>query len=375
MNATSAEIVNKKFLIAMVLVCLAIGGSFALVYLDLKADLESLRYNYQTLLLQMQQLQYLLESSQHNQTLGLTAVQIYNQTKHSVVLIRCTLLNASAVEGSGFIYDAAGHIVTNNHVIEGAAEIKVTFFDGRTILAQLKGGDVYSDLAVVKVNPNSLPEQAHPLIIGDSTMLVVGEPVYAIGNPLHQSFSMTAGIVSQVGRVIRLSEFGIPPPRGQYSYVDVIQFDAAVNPGNSGGPLFNSLGFVVGVTFAIETVSNITAFIGIGYAIPSVLIKRVIPSIIETGRYVHPWMGIGCSPDYVGGALVTFVNDTGPSAGRLTAGDIIIKIDDLDVNRFEDLLIYLERYKSPRDIVNLKVVRDGNFSNPLDISLTLGERP
>jgi S1-C subfamily serine protease len=372
MEKTPGITVDKKFLIGMIFICLALGGSFAFVYLDLKADFKALRDNYATLSDQMQQLQSLIESLHHAQVANLTAVQIYNQTKYSVVLIACTLANGSVVEGSGFIYDDGGHIVTNNHVVEGAASITVAFFNGTTVQAQLTGRDVYSDLAVIHVD--SLPEQSHALILGNSTQLLVGEPVYAIGNPFGLRGSMTSGIVSQVGRVLRLSDFGVPPPEGNYAIADVIQIDAAINPGNSGGPLLNSLGFVVGVTFAIETGGEVRAFVGVGYAIPSVLVKRVADALIQTGhKYTHPWLGIEYSANYVGGLLISSVVSGGPAANAgLQSNDIITEVDGQPITLPEDLIVYIERYKSPNDVISLKVLRGNTV---LDKPLTLGPRP
>ena len=374
MEKTPEIMVDKKFLIGMILICLALGGSFAFIYLDLKADFKALRDDYATLSNQMQQLQNLTESLHHAQVLNLTAVQIYNQTKYSVVLIICTLENGSIVEGSGFVYDLAGHIVTNNHVVEGAEEgsITVAFFNGTTVQAQLTGRDVYSDLAVIKVD--SLPQQSHALILGNSTQLLVGEPVYAIGNPFGLRGSMTSGIVSQVGRVLRLSDFGVPPPEGNYAIADLIQIDAAINPGNSGGPLLNSLGFVVGVTFAIETGGEVRAFVGVGYAIPSVLVKRVADAIIQTGHYTHPWLGIEYSANYVGGLLISSVVSGGPAANAgLQSNDIITEVDGQPITRPEDLIVYIERYKSPNDVISLNVLRGSTVLN--DKRLTLGPRP
>jgi S1-C subfamily serine protease len=372
MEKTPGIMVDRKFILGMILVCLALGGCFALIYLDLKADFNALRDNYATLSDQMQQLQSLIESLHQAQVTNLTAVQIYNQTKYSIVLIACTLANGSGVEGSGFIYDDGGHIVTNNHVVEGAVSITVSFFNGTTVQAQLTGTpDVYSDLAVIHVD--SMPEQSHALILGNSTQLMVGEPVYAIGNPFGLRGSMTSGIVSQVGRVLQLSDFGVPPPEGNYAIVDVIQIDAAINPGNSGGPLLDSLGFVVGVTFAIETGGEVEAFVGVGYAIPSVLVKRVADAIIQTGHYTHPWLGIGYNSNYVGGLLINYVDSTGPAAAAgLQVDDVITEVDNRTVTRAEDLVVYIERYKSPNDVISLKVLRGSDI---LEKQLILGERP
>jgi putative serine protease PepD len=186
---------------------------------------------------------------------------------------------------------------------------------------------------------------------------------------------MTAGIVSQVGRVLRLGDLGVPEPWGSYSIADVIQFDAAVNPGNSGGPLLNNLGLVVGITFAIETAGNVSGFIGISYAVPESLISRVVPSLIgPTGQYRHPWLGLAYDSNYVGGMLVVDVNASGPAdLAGLEAGDVITEVDGLSVKRAEDLVIYLERYKSPLDKIFLRVVRGGVVLPDL-IELTLGER-
>lgn len=378
MEKTAGMTVDKKFLIVMILICLAIGGSFALIYLDLKADFRSLRDNYATLQDQMQQLQKLIETQYQNQAANLTAVQIYNQTKYSTVLIACSLPNGSGVEGSGFVYDVGGHIVTNNHVVEGAASITVTYYNGTTVQAQLTGTDVYSDLAVIRVD--SLPKESHSLILGNSTQLLVGEPVYALGNPFGLRGSMTSGIVSQVGRVLQLSDFGVPPPEGNYAIADVIQIDAAINPGNSGGPLLDCLGFVVGVTFAIETGGEVTAFVGVGYAIPSVLVKRVADSIITTwslfapGHYTHPSLGIQYSSDYVGGLLISSVVSGGPAANAgLQSNDIITEVDGRSVAQAEDLIVYIERYKSPNDVISLKVLRGGTVLDSAR-ALTLGAR-
>lgn len=372
--------VDRKFLIVMVFICLAIGGGFAFIYLDLKANLESVKNDYATLADQMQQFQDLIGSQHQNQVANLTAVQIYNQTQYSAVLIVCTLPNGSVVEGSGFVYHAGGYIVTNNHVVEGAASITVAFYDGTSVQAQLTGRDIYSDLAVIKAD--SLPKESHALILGNSTQLLVGEPVYAIGNPFGLRGSMTSGIVSQLGRVLKLSDFGVPPPQGNYAIADVIQIDAAINPGNSGGPLLDSSGFVVGVTFAIETGGEVRAFVGVGYAIPSVLVKRVADSIIATwsilalGHYTHPWLGIEYSSDHVGGLLISSVVLGGPAANAgLQTNDIIThiitQVDVQPVTQPEDLIVYIERYVSPNDVITLRVLRG---TTVLDKQLTLGAR-
>lgn len=352
--------IDKKLVAALVIVCLALAAGFALIYLDLKADLASLQDTNANLSAEVQQLQGLVEALHINQTQGLSAVQIYNRTRFSVVLITNDRGDGSGAEGTGFVYDTQGDIITNNHVVEGAASITATFFDGSVKTAQIIGTpDVYSDLALLKVD--GLPAQSQPLIIRNSSQLLVGEPVYAIGNPFGLSSSMTSGIVSQLGRVLKLSDLGVPPPEGDFSIADVIQFDAAVNPGNSGGPLLDSFGDVVGVTFAIETgQSGVTGFIGIGYAVPSALLMRVIPALNSAGHYDHPWVGISYDPRYTDGVHIATINSSGPAdKAGLQVGDIIKKVDSLQVNRGEDFIIYLERYKSPGDQINLEINRIG----------------
>jgi 2-alkenal reductase len=390
MEKTYGLVVDKKFIALMFIVCLVLGGSFAFIYLDLKADFKALndkytilKDEYATLSDQIQQLQDLIRSGYYGQVINLTAVQIYNLTKYSVVLISCNLSDGSRVQGSGFVYLEGGYIVTNSHVVgeltEGgfaeAESVYVTFFNGTTLQAQIWAYDVYSDLAVVKINEvDKIPEQCHPLVPGNSTLLMVGEPVYAIGNPFGLRGSMTAGIVSQLGRVIRLGDLGVPDPWGRYSIVDLIQFDAAVNPGNSGGPLLNGMGEVVGITFAIETVENISAFIGIGYAVPSVILNRVVPALIKNGTYKHPYMGIGYDSEYIGGMYISYIEPGKPAdKAGLKENDIIIEVDSRHVTCPEDLVIYLERYKSPGDIIYLKVMRNGAVLEDL-IELELGER-
>ena len=362
----------KKIIIVAVLICLTLVGSFELTYLSLKNDIISMRETNENLSSQIQQLQQLIEELHINKTSGLAPVQIYNRTKNSVVLIVNDLGDGSIAEGTGFIYDSQGYIVTNNHVVEGTINLTVTFFDGTTESARIIGTDVYSDLAVIKVD--TLPAQSQPLIVGNSTQLMVGEPVYAIGNPFGLSSSMTSGIVSQLGRVLKLSELGAPAPWGNYSIADVIQFDAAVNPGNSGGPLLNDLGFVVGVTFAIETGdSGVRGFIGIGYAVPSVLMMRVAPALISTGYYYHPWVGIEYDRSYTGGVYIVSVVHGGPAeTAGLQANDIVKEVDGHQINSGAEFIIYLERYKSPDDTIQLEISRG---STSLNATLTLGKRP
>jgi len=392
MEGTHGIVVDRKFLLVMVLVCLALGGGFALIYLDLKADFEALKNNYANLSAQINQLQLTIDALHSNQTKGLTAVQTYNLTKNSVVLISNKREDGSVVEGSGFIYPyGRGYIVTNNHVIEDYSVVKVTFIDGTVFTASAVYSDHYSDLAVLKID---VPEemQLYPLLVGNSSLLWVGETVYAIGNPFGLVGSITEGIVSQLGRSLRMSGM-------RYAIVDVIQIDAAINPGNSGGPLLNSLGFVVGVNFAIATETG--EFSGVGFAISSIIMQRVIPALIENGTYKHPWIGISgmdmntdiaeaMHTNYTSGLLIISVNGSSPaetaglrggnSAWTITVdgntvplgGDIIIGVDGLLVKKIDDLLTYMERYKSPGHKITLTIVRENLVRN---VSLTLAARP
>jgi S1-C subfamily serine protease len=307
---------------------------------------------------------------------------IYGQLKDSVVLIETDL-----GLGSGFVYDTDGHIVTNYHVIEGAESIEVTFLDGNITSAEIIGLDIYSDLAVIKVDPKTTTLE--PIVLGDSSGLTVGEPVAAMGNPYGLSDTLTVGIVSSLQRSLEAT--------GNYLIIDIIQIDAAVNPGNSGGPLVNLHGQVVGVNTAIQ--SDTGSFTGIGFAIPSDTVKREINSLIETGSYKHPWLGISglqinlALADAIGldkpqGILVIDVTagspadlagiqgstETGFVDGQEVplGGDVITEIDGIQVINMNDLAIYMEQNTQPEDSVVFTIIRDGQETS---ITATLAERP
>src|ERR671910_1944907 len=311
--------------------------------------------------------------------------------------------------GSGFVYDKNGHIVTNYHVIAGAAtegNVQITFLDGSTYNARLVGGDPFSDLAVLRLDDENIPEdKLVPLPIGDSTTLRVGEQVVAIGNPFGLSGSMTEGIISGLGRMLpsaeREEESDIIPsdldsPTG-FLIPDIIQTDAPINPGNSGGPLLNTQGEVIGINTAIFSTTGASA--GIGFAIPSNTVKKVIPSLITKGDYQHPYLGIvgvDITPEIAEalgltearGFLVTDVSSGSPAQkagiqggsslanvnGREIAmgGDVILKVDEHTVRKLDDVLTYLEREKKVGDAVQLTILRNGITEN---IALTLGPRP
>ena len=290
--------------------------------------------------------------------------------------------------GSGFVYDNLGHIITNAHVVEGASKATVTFLDGTQYDADIVGKDKFTDIAVIKVSEK--PRLLHPLQLGDSSQLHVGEPVAAIGNPFGLSGSMTSGIVSQIGRLLPTQDSG-------FSIPDVIQTDAAINPGNSGGPLLNMKGEVIGINTAIQSMSG--EFSGIGFAVPSNTALKIVPSLIEDGEYKHPWIGISgrdIDPelarvldlkDAKGFLVITVVDGSPADKAGLKGmtetqvidgkeypanGDIILSVDDKEVRKISDILVHLQREKSVGDTMHLGVLRDGEFMN---ISLELVERP
>jgi len=308
---------------------------------------------------------------------------IFDAVKHSVVLIE-----TDVGQGSGFVYSESGYIITNNHVVEDATTIRVTFLTGNMSRASIVGRDPYSDIAVVQVIDVSTSE-LHPIYLGNSSALVVGEPVVAIGNPFGLSQTITSGIVSQVGRELATT--------GNFRIVDVIQLDAAINPGNSGGPLVNMHGEVVGVNTAI-----IEGAEGLGFAIPSDTVRRELPELIATGSYKHPWLGIsGLSLDVdiaeemnlnvTRGVLIAEVTLGGPAAiaglhgGSYTktingvpvllGGDVIIGINDIAVRDFNELVVYMERETAPGQIVELTILRSPDPLLKMGVQLTLGERP
>ena len=291
--------------------------------------------------------------------------------------------------GSGFLLDKEGHIVTNNHVVDGADNVEVTFIDGTTVHAKVVGTDPSSDLAVIQVDVKSSLLQ--PVELGDSSALVVGEQVFALGNPFGLDWTLTSGIVSAVGRTIQSGT-------SNYSIPEVVQTDAAINPGNSGGPLLDRNGRVIGVNAQIVSQSNSSS--GIGFAIPVNIVKRVVPALIKDGRYTYAWLGItgtsltldlneamNLSADQRG-VLVQDVTQGGPAEkagvqvgqnqatvnGRqiTTGGDVIIAVDGQPVTGMDDVIDYLFNNKQPGDKMTLTVLRNGQQK---DIQVTLGERP
>jgi len=289
--------------------------------------------------------------------------------------------------GSGFIYNNKGYIVTNNHVVENAKVVDVTLINGDRYTANVTGTDAFSDLAVIKINENTTTTTTNtipkPLVVGNSSELRVGDQVVAIGNPFGLESSMTTGIVSQIGRLLSIDERG-------FSIPNAIQTDALINPGNSGGPLLNMKGEVIGVN---------TAGIfpgGIGLAVPSNTVLRIIPVLMEEKNYTHPWLGVTgntltadiakrekldrtqkgviidtivrSSPADLAGLNGSNINEYGEKRG----GDIITAIDGKPIIKMEDLISYLELNKAVNDNATLSVYRDGEI---IDKQITLKSRP
>ncbi len=361
----------------------------------IRADLRMLRANLS------QQAQQIVLVQQN-----LTSPElVYERVKDSVVMIKArvvveTILGKryASSQGSGFVYDVAGYIITNYHVVENAIEVEVFFPDKSIYKAAPVGSDPYADLAVLKIDPGG--KVLYPLELANSSLLRVGQPVIAIGNPYGFEATLTTGVVSQLGRCL------ISP--GMRLVPNVIQFDAAVNPGSSGGPLLDYSGKVIGVTTAIYAETG--EFSGIGFAIPSNIVSRVIKSLIEAGKYQHPWMGIDgvdvnmeiarlMSLPEARGFLITGVAKNSPAeqaglrAGTSAAtisegsvcgftlysnkrinvgGDVILAVDGFKILGIADLLAYLEEHKKPGDQIILTVYRDGQLVN---IPLTLGAFP
>ncbi len=304
----------------------------------------------------------------------------------------------ATAEGSGFVWDKQGHIVTNNHVVDGATDITVTFVDGTSLPAKLVGRDPDSDLAVISVDPAKVTLQ--PVTIADSTQVKPGQLVVAIGNPFGLEGSMSFGIVSAVGRSMPASSETSQGTGSALSYTipDVIQTDAPVNPGNSGGVLLDLAGQLVGVPTAIE--SSVRSSAGVGFAVPSVIVQNVVPELIDKGVFEHPYIGISGGtvnskvakamdlPETQRGALVVSVTSGSPAddAGLLgsakevtidgeqvqVGGDVITAIDGQPVKDFEDLTAYLARSGKVNQKVELTVLRDGKTST---VPLTLAARP
>ena len=318
---------------------------------------------------------------------------LYARTNPAVVNVTIYGQQGEQVEplgqGSGFVYDESGNIITNAHVIAAADQVEVTFSDGTIRAAEIIGQDPNSDLAVVKVD--RLPEGISPLPLGEMSELAVGQSVIAIGNPFGLEGTLTRGIISALGRTIpALTPFSIP---------QAIQTDAAINPGNSGGPLLDLHGHVVGVNAQIETGGTSNSNSGVGFAIPVNMVQRVVPVLIKEGRYEWAWLGVrggNLVPALVEamklpverGAYILEITAGGPAEqaglrgadnvvtanGQSTpvGGDVVTAIDGQPVNSFDALLIYIALQAEPGQSVTLTILRDGK---PQDVRVRLGARP
>ncbi len=292
-------------------------------------------------------------------------------------------------EGSGFVWDEQGHIVTNYHVVQDAEKVEVSFLDGATLPAEVVGSDPDSDLAVLRVDPSA--ESLQPVVLGDSDAVFVGQRALAIGNPFGQEWTLTAGIVSALGRTM-------PSGASQFSIPEMIQTDAAINPGNSGGPLLDREGQVIGVNTMILSQQRASA--GVGFAVPINVVKQVVPVLIEEGHYAYPWLGIlgrdldretALAMDLPAdqrGALVVEVTDDGPAdeaglrgsdksttidgAEVRIGGDVIVAIDGRPIEGMDELVVYLVRETRPEQTIHLTLLRQGEERQ---IEVSLGERP
>ena len=289
--------------------------------------------------------------------------------------------------GSGFVFDKDGRIITNHHVVQDSKSVDVTFIDGNRYVASVIGSDPFNDVAVIKITQN-ISEKLRPLILGNSSGVEVGDQVIAIGNPYGLAGSMSLGIVSQKGRLISTegSAFSIP---------SVIQTDALINPGNSGGPLLNIQEEVIGMN-TTGVLSDSGGFSGIGLAVPSNTISKIVPVLISKGNYTHPWLGVSASTltskltenfenlsrDFKG-VYVDSITKDGPADkaglrgsttdqyGDKHGTDIITAVDNHNVTYMEDLVSYLDENKKPGEKLNLTVLRNQSY---LDVGVLLGDR-
>ncbi|MFB6192798.1 MAG: S1C family serine protease [Candidatus Nanohaloarchaea archaeon] len=314
---------------------------------------------------------------------GQSLVSLYQEVEGSTVSINA--IGSGRSQGSGFVYSKKGYIVTNQHVIEGADKVEVIFNDGTRKKAKVVGKDVYNDLAVLKVDKKGL----NPLPLANSSKVRRGQTAVAIGNPFGLSGTMTAGIVSAKNRNIRTE--------GGFSIPNVIQTDAAINPGNSGGPLINIHGEVIGVNTAIQ--SSTGTFNGVGFAIPSNTVRRVVENLIDKGEYEHSWIGVSgldvnseiadamnlstndgfLVMEVVNGSPADEANLQGATRNETIngikyalGGDVITAINGTEMKGIGDILSYLSKETRPGDKVILTVIREGERK---EIPLVLAPRP
>jgi 2-alkenal reductase len=325
--------------------------------------------------------------------------RVYEIANPGVVALRSLSVTVES-QGSGFVIDKEGHILTNYHVVEGATELEVGFPSGLKARGRLVGSDADSDLAVLAVEVH--PDLLFPLKFSDSDQIKVGQTVIAIGNPFGFKSTMTMGIISGLGRT--MESMHVAPDGGMFSAGDIIQTDAAINPGNSGGPLLNLSGEVIGINRAIFT-TNFSASgepvnSGLGFAVSINIARRVVPHLIQYGKYEYPYLGITSTGindlsilerealhmEQVNGIYITAVTPGSPAAmagliggdrptniaDLMAGGDLIIAVDGQPVDTFDDFIGYLIKNKSPGERIVLTIVRE---DREFQVDLVLGKRP
>lgn len=302
---------------------------------------------------------------------------VVNITAKSVKTDRILLVEKSEGSGSGSIIDTDGHILTNHHVVADAKEIAVALFNGKSYDATLVGADPLNDVAVIRIDAPE--EELHPVTLGDSRTLKVGMRVFALGNPFGLERTLTTGIISSLNRSLQI--------HGNWKIKSIIQIDAAINPGSSGGPLLDAHGRLIGINTAIATTSGQSS--GVGFAIPVSMVSRVVPQLLKHGRVIRPESGIDKVYQTEKGLLVAEVRPGGPAdkvglrGPKLikqrrgpftvmredrTVADLIVGVDDQKIATAEDFLVYIEG-KRPGDQIVLTVVREGRR---MQVGLTLG---
>lgn len=345
---------------------------------------------------QVEKLEIFAQTENDNNSSLVSISQIFKDVQGSVVQI--TRENPSASPdspgdenvtslGSGFVFDKEGRIITNHHVVRDSKNVDVTFIDGNRYVASVIGSDPFNDIAVIDISQN-ISGQLNPLTLGNSSAVEIGDQVIAIGNPYGLAGSMSVGIVSQKGRLISTegSQFSIP---------SVIQTDALINPGNSGGPLLSIGEEVIGMNTA-GVLSDSGSFSGIGLAVPSNTISKIVPVLIDKGNYTHPWLGISASTltskltenfenlsrDFKGVYVDSIIKDgpadnaglrgtTTDQYGDKHGNDIITAVDSHNVTYMEDLVSYIDENKQPGEKLNLTVIRNQTY---LDLNVLLGDR-
>jgi putative serine protease PepD len=302
-----------------------------------------------------------------NTTSPLSVGDIYQRTYKGVVEITVSTSQATPLgtqngqaQGSGFVYDDQGHIITNQHVVDGASSISVRFWNGKVYKAELVGSDPSTDLAVIKVDaPASVLE---PLSLADSSNVAVGDSVVAIGSPFGLEDSVTSGIVSALHR-----EMTSP---NNFTIDDSIQTDAAINHGNSGGPLLDSQAQVIGVNSQIESDSGGND--GVGFAIPSNTVKSIVSQLISSGQAEHAYLGVAVDSTVTGGAKISQVrNGTAADNAGLRVGDLITAVDGAKIDS-ADALTSAINAKKPGDTISVTYTRAGSSHT---VQVTLGSRP